>query len=149
MANQSSLGTSDAAGHSGGSPGRVVIGIHVSAVGLLAADLACTWALRGLSRSQVVLLSAVLLWLAIVAHIWLRLRNGSTAKKFVNALVALTSVMVVFAVFELGLRLLFPDTSGYLRPPNSHYKTQLDDRYTPGVHGLANFTTNEWGLRAP
>ena len=66
-----------------------------------------------------------------------------------EALVSLTSVVVVAAILEVGLRLIVPDPSGYLRPPNTHSRTRPDDEHTPGIRGVADFTTNEWGLRGP
>jgi lysophospholipase L1-like esterase len=127
-----------------------LVGLQVAIVGLLVADLIFTWALQGLSGTQRVLMASAVLGLALGARIGARILKGSTIPTALeNALVALTSAVVVLPVIEVGLRLVAPDHSDYLRPPNTHTARALDDEPAPGVHGLANFTTNEWGLRGP
>jgi lysophospholipase L1-like esterase len=140
-------------GTSSSGQSRVVFflaGLHFIVVGLLIADLASTWALSDLSRTRIVLLAVAVLWLAAGALFTVRIgRNSKLSSLFEKALVSVNAVVVVLAVLEIGLQLVVPDPSGYLRPPNVRYSSILDEELMPGVRGVANFTTNEWGLRGP
>lgn len=112
MAKPSGSGTTDTAGQSAANLVLAMAGTHFTVVGLLIADLASTWAFKGLSRTQIVLLTVAVLWLIQGARISVRIGSGSKVpSKFENALVSLTSVAVVFAVLEVGLRLVAADPS--------------------------------------
>ncbi len=149
MADPSKSGTTETAEPVGRKTILAMAGVHLVVVGLLVADLVSSWALAELSRAQIVLLVAAVLWLAAGALISLRIARGSVLPVgFENALVSLTAVVVALVVVEVGLRLVVPDRSSYLRPPNVTSRASLDDGHTP-IQGAANFTTNEWGLRGP
>ena len=150
MANPSKPGTTGTAEQAGPRTILAMAGVHLAVVGFLVADFVFTWALAELSRVQVVLLVAAVLWLAAGAFISVKIGQGFRLPLgFENVLVSLTAAAVAVGVLEVGLRLVVPDPSRYLRPPNVRSSTSLDGEQAPGVRGVANFTTNEWGLRGP
>jgi lysophospholipase L1-like esterase len=150
MANRPRLETKDTQTGPRRNPVLAMVGFHLAVVALLVADLAYTWAFKGLGPTQVALLAAAVLWFLVGAGLLVRV--GSASKLWIkseNALVSLTSIVIVLVLLEAGLRIVAPDPSRYLRPPNTRSQINPEEQHTPGIRGVANFTTNEWGLRGP
>lgn len=117
---------------------------------LLAADLTFTWAVRGLSRVQLALLSVSVLWLGTSAHLLLGSRSAQKYRPhFGKPLLSLASLIVTLVVLEQGLRLFTPLPPAYLHPPNARFIQRPDETNAPGIRSDAVTTTNEWGLRGP
>lgn len=129
---------------------RAMLWIQCTAAALLLADLAFTWTIRGLNRAQLILLAVCVLWLAAGAALLLTLRRfDKRGEKYGNAVTCATSLLVAFAVVELGLSLILPSGRGYLYPPKTRAVLVANEKFTPGIRGTTIRTYNESGLRGP
>ncbi len=130
--------------------------VQLSVAILLTADLSFTWAVHGLTRAQMLLLGAALLWLGAGFVFLLHWQHDGRKNKYEDLLRYLTcsyarvdvaEVIVVLVLVELGWRVFVPSSTKYIYPPNQRHVVRREAKFTPGASGDAVTSINEWGMR--
>ncbi len=77
-------------------------------------------------------------------------KSHSLRSALINVGVLALSVLLVLAVAEVAIRLLYPRSDRYyVLTPNEQLVQRPSERYVKGVEGTAEYRTSSWGIRGP